>query len=315
MAFAELEQFIDAPVKTYSSGMYMRLGFAVAVHVDPDILLVDEVLAVGDEGFSLRCIDKFAEFKRRGKTIVLVTHGLAMVERFCDEAIWIDDGRMRAQGDPRRVIHAYVTDVEKSEERQLTNDDRKALVATQARETDGEALSVVHDQPVKTEDSADDMFSASSGRWGTGLVKIVAVSVEGDGGPSHVFHTGDQMRIRLQVTASELVDDFVFGISIFNAEGVCCYGTNTAIEELTPDAMAGDGEVLFTIDSLDLVDGTYKLDVAVHKKDGAQYDYHRLLYTFRVKSRTKDVGIFRPSHRWTFTPNIRFKPSLSDNDR
>ena len=315
VAFAELEQFIDAPVKTYSSGMYMRLGFAVAVHVDPDILLVDEVLAVGDEGFSLRCIDKFAEFKRRGKTIVLVTHGLAMVERFCDEAIWIDDGRMRAQGDPRRVIHAYVTDVEKSEERQLTNDDRKALVATQARETDGEALSLVHDQPVKTEDSADDMFSASSGRWGTGLVKIVAVSVEGDGGPSHVFHTGDQMRIRLQVTAPELVDDFVFGISIFNAEGVCCYGTNTAIEELTPDAMAGDGEVLFTIDSLDLVDGTYKLDVAVHKKDGAQYDYHRLLYTFRVKSRTKDVGIFRPSHRWTFTPNIRFKPSLSDNDR
>ena len=95
VAFAELEDFIDAPVKTYSSGMYMRLGFAVAIHVDPDILLVDEVLAVGDEGFTHKCLDKFGEFKRRGKTILLVTHSLQLVERFCDEALWLDSGRIR----------------------------------------------------------------------------------------------------------------------------------------------------------------------------------------------------------------------------
>ena len=102
--FAELEEFIDAPVKTYSSGMYMRLGFAVAIHVDPDILLVDEVLAVGDEGFTHKCLDKFGEFKRRGKTILLVTHSLQLVERFCDEALWLDSGRIRGAGDPRRVV-------------------------------------------------------------------------------------------------------------------------------------------------------------------------------------------------------------------
>src|SRR5688572_15263476 len=102
--FAELQDFIDAPVKNYSSGMYMRLGFAVAIHVDPDVLLVDEVLAVGDEGFTHRCLDKFAEFKRRGKTILLVTHSLGLVERFCDEALWMDAGQMQVQGDPKRVV-------------------------------------------------------------------------------------------------------------------------------------------------------------------------------------------------------------------
>ena len=117
--FAELTEFIDAPVKTYSSGMYMRLGFSVAIHVDPEILLVDEVLAVGDEGFTHKCLDKFAEFKRRGKTILLVTHSLGLVERFCDEAIWLDSGRKRGEGDPKRVVGAYMTDVERQEEQFL----------------------------------------------------------------------------------------------------------------------------------------------------------------------------------------------------
>ena len=92
----------------------MRLGFAVAIHVDPDVLLVDEVLAVGDEGFTHKCLDKFGEFRRRGKTVLLVTHSLGLVERFCDEALWIDAGLGRRTGDPRRVVGAYMTDVEKS---------------------------------------------------------------------------------------------------------------------------------------------------------------------------------------------------------
>src|ERR1700752_3976981 len=117
--FAELQEFIDAPVKTYSSGMYMRLGFAVAIHVDPDILLVDEVLAVGDEGFTHKCLDKFSEFRRRGKTILLVTHSLGLVERFCDEAVWLDSGRVLAQGDPKRIVGAYLTDIEQREEQEL----------------------------------------------------------------------------------------------------------------------------------------------------------------------------------------------------
>src|SRR5213595_3733949 len=124
--FAELRDFIDAPVKTYSSGMYMRLGFAVAIHVDPGVLLVDEVLAVGDEAFTHKCLDKFAEFRRRGKTILLVTHSLTVVERFCDEAVWLDAGRARAHGDPRRVVGAYLTAVEQREEQELTSGDARA---------------------------------------------------------------------------------------------------------------------------------------------------------------------------------------------
>src|SRR6478752_2149313 len=125
--FAELEEFIDAPVKTYSSGMYMRLGFAVAINVNPDVLLVDEVLAVGDEGFTHKCLDKFAEFKRSNKTILLVTHSLNLIERFCDEALWLDNGHAMSHGDPKRVVGAYLTKVEESEEKLLAQTTAKAV--------------------------------------------------------------------------------------------------------------------------------------------------------------------------------------------
>src|SRR6476660_2009595 len=125
--FAEMKEFIDAPVKTYSSGMYMRLGFAVAINVDPDVLLVDEVLAVGDEGFTHKCLDKFGEFRRRGKTILLVTHSLNLIERFCDDAIWLDAGEKQAEGDPKRVIGAYLTAVEVIEEQLLAATTARAV--------------------------------------------------------------------------------------------------------------------------------------------------------------------------------------------
>src|ERR1700730_3574857 len=125
--FAELHEFIDAPVKTYFSGMYMRLGFAVAIHVDPDVLLVDEVLAVGDEGFTHKCLDKFAELRRRGKTILLVTHSLNLVERFCDEALWLDSGQAMSHGDPKRVVGAYLTKVEEGEAQLLAETTAKAV--------------------------------------------------------------------------------------------------------------------------------------------------------------------------------------------
>ena len=312
--FAELQEFIDAPVKNYSSGMYMRLGFAVAVHVDPDILIVDEVLAVGDEGFSLKCLDKFAEFKRRGKTILLVTHGLATVEKFCDEAAWLDHGALKTQGDPRRVIHTYLADVAEAEERQLSEADRRKLGATEATpfEPVGEAAPSQAAKELAGEEPPEDMFRASEGRWGSGEARIDTVTLEGDGGPSHVYHTGERLSVRLGVSAPEPLTDFVFGVSIFNAEGICCYGTNTDIERLVPDRLTGNGEVVFAIDRLDLVEGTYRLDVAVHAREGRPYDYHRLLHTFRVKSQTKDVGIYRPRHEWRFTPNIRFGEQVDD---
>src|SRR6059036_2612544 len=156
--FAELREFIDAPVKTYSSGMYMRLGFAVAIHVDPDVLLVDEVLAVGDEAFTHKCLDKFAEFKRRGKTILLVTHALDLVHRFCDEALWLNDGNVRAQGDPKRVVDAYLLDVAASENRQLSS-------SAPSPETQAPSP-----EPA-------DMFKANEGRWGSREAEITQVAL------------------------------------------------------------------------------------------------------------------------------------------
>jgi hypothetical protein len=155
-----------------------------------------------------------------------------------------------------------------------------------------------------------DMFQATEGRWGSRDVEIVDVAfLDGTGAASFVFHSGDPLTVRIKVRAHHPIDDFVFGIGLFNAEGVCCYGTNTHVEEMKPMRLSGDGVVSFAIDNLELVEGTYKLDVAVHKKDGFPYDYHRLLYTFRVKSRINDVGIYRPRHQWTFSPTIEFKAS------
>src|SRR6187399_681887 len=175
--FAELKDFIDAPVKTYSSGMYMRLGFAVAIHVDPDVLLVDEVLAVGDEGFTHKCLDKFGEFKRRGKTILLVTHSLAMVERFCDEALWLDAGRIKGSGDPKRIVGAYITDVERQEERELAATDARAKesAAVAIVSPDEPASAVLPDTPIETATGPADMFRASEGRWGSREVEITEV--------------------------------------------------------------------------------------------------------------------------------------------
>jgi ABC-type polysaccharide/polyol phosphate transport system ATPase subunit len=303
--FAELEDFIDAPVKTYSSGMYMRLGFAVAIHVDPDVLLVDEVLAVGDEGFTHKCLDKFSEFRRRGRTILLVTHALSLVERFCDEALWIDEGLARAGGDPRRVVGAYVTDVERGEEKSLAATDARAQEAAEAVEVPEVAAAVPGPVAAET-DAPEDMFRATEGRWGSREAEITSVTLSGeDGQPGHVFQSGERVTIALGVRAEQPVTDFVFGIGLFNVDGVCCYGTNTDIAELKGIELTGDGEVRFVIEQLDLVEGTYKLDVAVHRRDGYPYDYHRLLYTFRVKSRSHDVGIFRPRHKWEFSPTVR----------
>jgi len=293
--FAELEEFIDAPVKTYSSGMYMRLGFAVAINVDPDVLLVDEVLAVGDEAFTHKCLDKFADLRRRGKTIVLVTHSLDLVQRFCDEALWLDGGLARLHGDPKRVIDAYLLDVADSEARQLAR----------AAGSGPRAVMPDHGTDLRTGELPD-MSKAAEGRWGSREAEIVGVVLERpDGTPAQTFQSGDPVAIRLRVHAPRPLQDFVFGVGIFNAEGTCCYGTNTQIEGAEPGELSGDAEAVLHIDRLDLVDGTYKLDVAVHKQNGVPYDYHRLMHTFRVTSRVKDTGIYRPPHRWTFSGGVR----------
>ncbi|MGE0592060.1 MAG: ABC transporter ATP-binding protein [Vicinamibacterales bacterium] len=294
VAFAELEEFIDAPVKTYSSGMYVRLGFAVAIHVNPDVLLVDEVLAVGDEAFTHRCLDKFAELRRHGKTVLLVTHALDLVTRFCDEALWLDDGRVREQGDPKRVVDAYLLDVSAADARALAEADRRAA---------GSSLSAPRGA---AGDPPGDMFQASEGRWGSREVEIVSVRLAGaDGTETQVVRTGEPLTVTLGVRAQAPVTDVVFGVGIFSADGTCCFGTNTSIDGGLGGTLSGEGEVTFAVERLDLIAGAYKLDVAVHREDGAPYDYHRLLHSFRVTSDRRDVGLFRPPHRWRFSGGVR----------
>jgi ABC-type polysaccharide/polyol phosphate transport system ATPase subunit len=302
--FAELKDFIDEPVKSYSSGMYMRLGFAVATHVDPDVLLVDEVLAVGDEGFTHKCLDKFGDFKRRGKTILLVTHSLNLVERFCDEAVWLDAGRNRVEGDPKRVIDAYISDVEREEEKFLAASDQKAHEVVEAP-----PVETAPPPPPTVDDPTSDMMKASEGRWGSRQVEILDVALlDRAGQPAHIFQSGDPLIVRLAIRAEQPVDDCVFGVALFNSEGTCVYGTNTEIDSIETQSLTGDAQITVSFQALELVEGTYKIDVAVHKRDGVPYDYHRLLHTFRIKSRTQDVGIYRPRHEWTFDGGVRVTP-------
>jgi len=282
--FAELEEFIDAPVKTYSSGMYMRLGFSVAVNVNPDILLIDEVLAVGDASFVPKCLDRINDFRRRGKTILFVSHDLSTVEKICDRAVWLKDGRIQTIGEPKRVVDAYLQDVLGKQEETFEKRQKE----------------------LQTEQNWEE--ERRENRWGRREVEIKRVRLKSrDGKEKHVFSPDEGMDIELDVQSFSSITDFVFGVGIFNSQGICCYGTNTNLDDYEPVKINREGKVVFKIDRLNLINGTYYLDIAVHKKDGYPYDYHRNLYSFMVSSMYKDEGIYRPKHSWNFSPEIQIK--------
>jgi len=283
--FAELEEFIDAPVKTYSSGMYMRLGFSIAINVNPEILLIDEVLAVGDASFVPKCLDRIDNFRRRKKTILFVSHDLTTVEKICDQVIWLKDGKIQIIGEPKRVIDTYLQDI------------------AHKQEDDFEVRHKEIDLEQKWEEEEREK------RWGGREIEIRKVTLKSlDGQEKHVFAPKDGMIIEMDVKASSQIKDFVFGIGIFNSKGVSCYGTNTHLEDFEPVSIRGEGKVVCKISQLNLVNGTYYLDVAVHKRDGYPYDYHRNLYSFLVSSRYRDEGVSRLSHSWSFSPQIKIKP-------
>ena len=298
-------------MKTYSSGMYMRLGFAVAIHVDPDVLLVDEVLAVGDEGFTHKCLDKFAEFKRRGKTILLVTHSLGLVERFCDEALWLDarpdEGAGRSQARRRRLHHRRR---EVSEEQQLAAGDAKAQESADRRcRPTSPRSAVLPDHPIETAKARPTCSARPKAAGARARSRSPTSSCIGaDGERGHVFHTGEPLDVRIRLRAPLPIDDFVFGIGIFNAEGVCCYGTNTSIEELQAgsDLSATPKPRSRSTASISSKAPTSSTSRST-SSTAIPYDYHRLLHTFRVKSRTKDVGIYRPRHAWRFSDGDRVR--------
>lgn len=288
--FAELEEFIDAPVKTYSSGMYMRLGFSIAINVNPDVLLVDEVLAVGDAAFVPKCLDRINDFRRRKKTILFVSHDLATVKKTCDRVIWLKEGRIQTIGEPKRVVDAYLQDVTDKQEEDF---EKRHQEVEEAKHEDEERR---------------------EGRWGKREIEIKKTVIKNlKEQEKHVFSPDDGMIIDMEIEARSEEKDFVFGIGIFNSQGICCYGTNTILEEFEPVSIKGKGRVICRIERLNLVNGTYYLDVAVHKRDGYPFDFHRNLYSFLVSSQDRDVGIFRPDHSWEFSPLVRVtKPLIKD---
>ena len=294
--FAELEEFIDAPVKTYSSGMYMRLGFSIAINVNPEILLIDEVLSVGDAAFVPKCLDRIDDFRRRRKTILFVSHDLTTVAKICDKVAWLKNGKIRMIGEPKRIVDAYLQDVAEKQEEDFQ--ERKV----QAEAPAAEPLPEPALKPAAEDEKREQ-------RWGKREIEIRKVTLKSLGGEEkHVFHPEEGMVIEMEVAARKPLKDFVFGIGIFNSQGISCYGTNTNLEDFEPLSISGAGKVTCRIERLSLINGTYYLDVAVHKRDGYSYDYHRNLYSFLVSSMLKDVGIARLPHAWNFTPKIKFKP-------
>jgi ABC-type polysaccharide/polyol phosphate transport system ATPase subunit len=274
--FAELEEFIDNPVKSYSSGMFMRLGFSIAINVNPDILLVDEVLAVGDASFVPKCLDKINEFRRHDKTIIYVSHDLATIERICDDVIWIRKGKVEMRGYPKRVTDAYLEYVGKK-------DEKKTLA----------------------QHGVEEKWTGKEKRWGSREIEISNVKMfDGHGREKYIFQAEEPLAVEFDVSALAAETDFVFGIGVFNGEGISCYGSNTLLENYTARQIQGQGKVRLTIPALGLVNGTYFLDIAVHKRDGYPFDYHHFQYSFRVTSSYRDVGIVRIPHSWEFSGNI-----------
>lgn len=309
--FSGLQDFIEEPVKNYSSGMYVRLGFAVAVHTDPDILLVDEVLAVGDEAFQHKCLRRIEEFLARGRTLVLVTHSLDLVEQFADEVLWIEGGRKRLQGSPRRVADAYRQAVaeeegrghlEAKEQRQQGQDSLPDEISTES----GERASI----PEGSGDSSelDRQEQEEVLRWGTREAEIVSARIlDGDGVEKYNLVSGETVVFEITARSNQPLTDFVFGVGIFTPREVECWGVNTTLVGYESERFEGETRVRLVCPSLRLAPGEYLMDVAVHARDGYPYDYHRKYLSFTMTSNVGGVGVYFPEFRWEFDEAISWK--------
>jgi ABC-type polysaccharide/polyol phosphate transport system ATPase subunit len=290
VSFAGLEGFIDEPVKNYSSGMYVRLGFAVAIHTDPEILLVDEVLAVGDAAFAHRCLRRIEEFLAAGRTLVLVSHDLGLVEELCDRAFWLDTGRLVQSGHPRQVADAY----------------REAIAEAESREHKEAKDAVAVDLPLIDPEQAP-ATDEEILRWGSGAAEIVTARLlDGDGAETYHLRSGAAARFVIDVRANGPLDDFVFGIAITTPRGVECWGTNTDLGGLRPRRFDGSATVVVECPELRLAPGEYLVDLAIHAKDGAPYDYRRRMFAFTVTAQERGVGLYFPPHRWRFEGSIEW---------
>lgn len=260
--FAGLGPFIDQPVKSYSSGMYVRLGFAVAVAADPDVLIVDEILAVGDEVFAHRCLERIARLQRQGTAIVMVSHDLALVEQLAHRALYLREGRAVVCAPAGAAVARYRSDVAATE-------------ATAAPPAGGDR------------------------RWGNGAVSLDSVELlDGEGRPVRLLRGGEAAILRLRYTAHQPQEDFVFGVALHREGGGHVWGTNTELDGWQPRRLAGAGEIRLRFPRLELAAGRYLVDAAVHTRAGLAFDYACEVLSFNVATAVPWPGCYAPAHDW-----------------
>lgn len=270
--FSELGEFIDMPVKHYSSGMYMRLGFSVAIHVRPDILIVDEILAVGDQSFQAKCLDRIMEMKRDGATILFISHDLKSVAHLCTDVVWLHHGKVRMAGLTDHVLAHYSDHIFQQV---------------------GDRLAAAN---------------ATSGfrRWGTQQIQITDVRLVNEAGEkSTIYRTGDSLTVELDYIAHEPIDEPEFGLAIHSLDGNHITGPNTRAGGLVFGVIEGKGTVRYDIHRLPLLAGRYQLTAAVHDSvDPVAYDYHEAAYTFRIIEGGTDEreGVVVLDASWEWNP-------------
>ncbi len=244
--FSGIESFIDQPVKNYSSGMYVRLGFAIAINIDPEILLVDEILAVGDAAFQQKCMDKFADFRKAGKTVVIVSHAMGSLRSMCDHAAWLQKGRLVEVGTTAQTVDDYVD---------ATHVERPVEVA------------------------------ADPNRWGSGEATITDVElINGVGERTSRFHTGEKFIVRMDYDFKKRIDKPVFGLAITTLEGVYLWALHSRDGEFVPDSVEGKGSVDMTVPSLMLQPGTFEITASIVDYSTTHtYDFLRNCTRFDVE--------------------------------
>jgi lipopolysaccharide transport system ATP-binding protein len=263
-AFAEIGQFIDRPVKEYSSGMYVRLAFSTAIHVDPEVLIVDEALAVGDAIFASRCVQKFEELRKKNVTVLLVSHDLGLIKRLADRAAFMLDGRIVMQGAPKDAVNRYVGFVL---DRERAIEERSSGLLQQS------------------------IIAKSSFRHGDGASRVMDVQILGANGETcHTFRPGESIVVRVRAAFKKAVSNPVVGILIRNRIGMDIFGTNTRLEraELGDFEPGDEIEVEFELDCL-LSRHEYTITVAVQYWNGLSQDWLDDVLDFRVED-TKDVA-------------------------
>ena len=255
--FAELWDFIDAPLRTYSSGMWARLGFAVATDVDPDILIVDEILSVGDENFQRKSSERIAAIREKGATILLVSHNMSLIEEMCDRAVLFDHGKAVTIGTAKAVVNSYLERIRGEESQRLA------------------------EQGILNENN----------RWGNQTIQIETARILGDNGKERsVFHTGETLILEFEYCSCKPIEEPIFGVAIHRQDGVHITGPNTAFANLKVGRVNGKGKISFTINNLPFLEGLYRFSVAVtNSSDTEMFDYHDRVYAFRVDNHGWDV--------------------------